>query len=288
MGSTKAYAHGSLSGYTKMKCRCAECRRAWCDYQIAWKARKKAKEAPGYVAPDVSHLAMGKYEHGTRSAYVHAKCRCQPCVEVNRSYFADWRERNPGRFADYLAAWNRAHPGKKRAQTVASYLRHRDRYLTRAKTYRKSWLATPNGRARDRAKMARYRQRRRVTMDRVDRLLSASYRLAIADDPCTYCGGPGEQDDHVFPLALGGTDHWWNLTRACARCNQSKGMKLLGEWKGYQQSTCTTASAAPVPTETMSTVTYPPSGMLAPELNPVDLPEVFCPDGIDGLFAVVL
>jgi 5-methylcytosine-specific restriction endonuclease McrA len=59
-------------------------------------------------------------------------------------------------------------------------------------------------------------------MDAVDRVLSVEYRKAIANDPCTYCGRPGEQDDHRLPLARGGTDHWWNLHRACTNCNQRK------------------------------------------------------------------
>ena len=28
--------------------------------------------------------------------------------------------------------------------------------------------------------------------------------------------------DHFFPLAKGGTDHWFNLVRACRSCNLRK------------------------------------------------------------------
>ena len=53
-------------------------------------------------------------------------------------------------------------------------------------------------------------------MDGTDRLLSVCYRLAIRNDPCFYCGSPETAHvDHFFPLAKGGTDHWWNLVRAC-------------------------------------------------------------------------
>lgn len=73
-----------------------------------------------------------------------------------------------------------------------------------------------------RASVARRKMRSRISMDATDKLLSAEYRKAIAGDLCTYCGAHGEQDDHINPLARGGTDHWWNLQRTCQRCNRRK------------------------------------------------------------------
>lgn len=68
--------------------------------------------------------------------------------------------------------------------------------------------------------MVRRRHKQQLTLE--DRRLSTAYRLAIKHDPCFYCGDPGEQDDHYFPVAKGGTDHWWNLVRACWACNNGK------------------------------------------------------------------
>jgi hypothetical protein len=63
-----------------------------------------------------------------------------------------------------------------------------------------------------------------------DRRVSVDYRRAIANDPCWYCGiEVAEHVDHFFPLAKGGTDHWWNLRRACAACNHSKNARC-GTW----------------------------------------------------------
>ena len=60
-------------------------------------------------------------------------------------------------------------------------------------------------------------------MDDLDRLLSALYRQAIERDPCYYCNSPiTDHVDHFFPLSKGGTDHFWNLVRACQRCNNAK------------------------------------------------------------------
>src|ERR1035441_3698013 len=74
-----------------------------------------------------------------------------------------------------------------------------------------------------RAKRARYKVVIKGQHDKLDIELAVDYRKAIAHDPCFYCGGPGEEDDHYQSLANGGTDHWWNLVRSCRHCNRSKG-----------------------------------------------------------------
>jgi len=53
----------------------------------------------------------------------------------------------------------------------------------------------------------------------------------IDPDHCIYCGGPHEHDDHVIPLARGGTHERANLVPACKRCNCSKKDKFLNEWR---------------------------------------------------------
>jgi hypothetical protein len=84
-----------------------------------------------------------------------------------------------------------------------------------------AWAAA-NPEARQ-AATARRRRRVRVDMDATDRLLSTLYRCAIKNDPCYYCGSPvTDHVDHFFPLVKGGTDHFWNLVRACQRDNLSK------------------------------------------------------------------
>lgn len=92
------------------------------------------------------------------------------------------------------------------------------------------------GRKRDcspeanRAKLARRRTAKKLSAD--EREVSTAYRRAIAADPCFYCGSKSTEmhDDHKLPLAKGGTDHWWNLARACAACNLSKGAKTAEEF----------------------------------------------------------
>ena len=50
---------------------------------------------------------------------------------------------------------------------------------------------------------------------------------------CSYCGARGVklQCDHIMPVSRGGAHTLKNLTTACFKCNQSKGAKLLKEWR---------------------------------------------------------
>lgn len=50
------------------------------------------------------------------------------------------------------------------------------------------------------------------------------WRLA---DPCSYCGGPATQWDHIEPLYRGGEHAADNLTRACWSCNRAKNTQPL-------------------------------------------------------------
>jgi HNH endonuclease len=84
----------------------------------------------------------------------------------------------------------------------------------------RDWMHTH--REAKRTYKARRRMRSRAGMDSCDIDLSISYRQAIANDLCFYCARPAEHTDHFFPLAKGGTDHWWNLVRSCRLCNQHK------------------------------------------------------------------
>jgi hypothetical protein len=48
------------------------------------------------------------------------------------------------------------------------------------------------------------------------------YAQAIQGDPCSYCGGPAGEVDHIEPVHRGGADEWENYTAVCRACNTSK------------------------------------------------------------------
>lgn len=65
-----------------------------------------------------------------------------------------------------------------------------------------------------------------------ERQESLAWRKLIADRPCAYCGEYSEHmhDDHIRPISMGGTDHWYNIVRACASCNLRKNAIPVAEF----------------------------------------------------------
>lgn len=114
--------------------------------------------------------------------------------------------------------WKRLNKEKVNANNRAYKERHRESIRSYRSAYKK---ANPEA---NRASVARRRQRLKVSMDSFDISISVEYRKAIANDPCFYCGNIDceREADHFFPLAKGGTDHWWNLVNSCKICNTTK------------------------------------------------------------------
>lgn len=109
------------------------------------------------------------------------------------------------------------------------YVDNRDRYYEQNREWREANLDYFC------AAESRRRQARSVRMTKEDKDISLEYRKAIANDPCRYCGATGEHVDHMQPLSRGGTDHWYNLTMACATCNLRKNAKTVEEFLAAQQ-----------------------------------------------------
>jgi HNH endonuclease len=117
----------------------------------------------------------------------------------------------------YKKQWGEACTDRRRAANQQWYADNRESVLARVAEYCKAHPEV------HRAVLSRRKVRAQASMDALDRELSVAYRKAIATDPCYYCGADETQhDDHYVPLANGGTDHWWNLVRACAPCNFTK------------------------------------------------------------------
>ena len=49
---------------------------------------------------------------------------------------------------------------------------------------------------------------------------------------CAYCGGPGNEADHIIPRVRGGDDSLENLVCACRECNNKKGKKDISVFSG--------------------------------------------------------
>lgn len=63
-----------------------------------------------------------------------------------------------------------------------------------------------------------------------DTRLRADYRRTLSNDPCSYCGAPFEEIEHIIPRARRGPDEWDNLTASCVACNKVKRARPLLEF----------------------------------------------------------
>lgn len=131
---------------------------------------------------------------------------CKPC---RRPVSASWRTRNGDRHHENYRDWYRGNKAHK-----AEYNRSRRAEFPEF----------------HQAAHSRRRQREAAEMSAEDKKASATWRRKHQFDPCAYCGAKSEQTDHIVPLARGGTDHWWNLARACADCNLRKHDKTAEEF----------------------------------------------------------
>ncbi len=52
--------------------------------------------------------------------------------------------------------------------------------------------------------------------------LAIEYAEVLLRDPCSYCGDPAGEIDHIAPVFEGGKSNWENLTAACKSCNSAK------------------------------------------------------------------
>jgi hypothetical protein len=80
-----------------------------------------------------------------------------------------------------------------------------------------------------------WRRRRRTSTSRRVPIPAAIRRQVYARDGfrCVYCGRGGRSlrltIDHVYPVALGGTNDIANLVTACRACNLTKGARLMND-----------------------------------------------------------
>jgi len=219
-------------------CDTSASRRDWCTKHYAmWRVHGDPLYVRPKTAPDgfkrcnsCSEIkpveAFHAKPYGDRRKRTRAS-RCKECLNAEQSQRR--RER-----ADEINERERAkyarNPSRKRASKAAYWQRNREVILVRQRAkYRRVASERPE---QYRAANARRKQRLKVRMDKTDKALSVAYRMAIRDDPCFYCGCriPGDMhDEHFFPLAKGGTDHWWNLVRSCGPCNRRK-HAYCGTW----------------------------------------------------------
>lgn len=208
---------GATKRFCTAKCRVSEARRRF---------RSGLTEIP--KSKTCTHCKVNKSAAEFRQDSAHSDglhSWCKQCIsDSSRRAYQENREVYLSKNKAYAAA---------NADAMKAYYRkwYEKNAASRVEQARQWRISNPERySAVQKAVHARRRSRERSGLNSDDRKLSTAYRQAIANDLCVYCGAPGEQDDHKMPLARGGTDHWWNLTRACAPCNLAKWTMTVEEF----------------------------------------------------------
>jgi len=74
--------HGTVNGYTNVKCRCDRCRKAW---RAVVNQYKKDRIQRLMHNPKLA-------EHGKYTTYANWGCRCEPCKTAWKTYYAAKKE----------------------------------------------------------------------------------------------------------------------------------------------------------------------------------------------------
>jgi 5-methylcytosine-specific restriction endonuclease McrA len=167
--------------------------------------------------------SVGQFSKHTK-ALDGLQARCKQCVsEYTKEHYAKDPEAKKAKVRARIDKIGmKALYEKQRTYAQEYYQRNKERISKRNAEYAK------NNREVRRGIKARYRIRLVHGMSKLDRKKSTLHRKRIKYDPCFYCKGftPEMHDDHYYPLSKGGTDHWFNLVRACSTCNQKKNARL--------------------------------------------------------------
>lgn len=150
---------------------------------------------------------------------------CKPC---RTALTREWRAKNLDRAREARAAEYAAN----REEAIAASVAWAKANPERAMASKRRW--EQRNRQVGRNHVLRRRARKSAaTIEVFTYAELLEHYTAMGYDGCAYCDGPHEHDDHIVPLSRGGAHALDNLAPACARCNLSKGSKLLAEWFGF-------------------------------------------------------
>lgn len=161
-----------------------------------------------------------------RSARDGLQVYCRACnneaSRLSRNSHPETNQAYRARKHDRILETRRAYRNREKAREVRALWRELHRVEVNAQN-----------RQRRRNNLERYRElgrlfqrARRASAGPVDEA-ARDYARVLACDPCSYCGGPGGEVDHIVPVVAGGGNEGGNLTAACRSCNASKGSRSL-------------------------------------------------------------
>jgi 5-methylcytosine-specific restriction endonuclease McrA len=178
--------------------------------------------ATGAAASGPRFVLLESYWHDTPFSRIQILMPYKD-PERRRAYGRDWMKRNPEKAREAMRRWRERHPNQHQLARDAYDAAHPQSAAARRTRYR---LAHPEIRRV-------IAQRRRSRMAGTAGTFTLREWLQIKRfylDRCAYCGSSGDLEDHVIPLARGGTNHISNIVPACGSCNRAKHLASASEF----------------------------------------------------------
>ena len=192
MTAVKEIPHGTVTGYTRHKCRCDVCREAQSEYRKAYYEANRDRE-----------LAQVK------AYYEASRARRKAHYEANR---------------DRIRARRKAHYEANRDRVLARAKAYREANRDRILASQREWQKRNPELVR--ATQNRRRARKLAAPSAPYTAQQVQQRWAMWGNRCWLNPShPAEATDHVKPIAAGGSDMLANFRPICHSCNASKGAK---------------------------------------------------------------
>ena len=163
----------------------------------------------------------------------------QSLSQYSKIYNRSYRKKHKEKKAIYEKSYKREHKEELAAQAIRyrnehkeeikAYLeKHKERISTRFSIYAKA----------NRDQMNAYKQARKAKERKLTHTLTREQWQEIKnnfDNKCAYCGKAKTlEQEHFYPVTLGGEYATSNIIPACKNCNSSKGAKLFKDWYPQQ------------------------------------------------------
>ena len=202
------------------------CRKLTEDERVERNERKRERLRLLYIANAELYRARAAKRYVEKREEIRARARHLRAInpEKERASARRWAAANSARVLARVISWAAANVDKVRATKKRWVVKHAEKDRAAKRRYKKEHPE----------KVREYTNQRRARKRGARGVCSAvqtAARIAYYGGNCAYCRIlPYEHIDHVIPLSRGGSNWPANLRPSCAKCNLSKGGKLLSEW----------------------------------------------------------
>lgn len=133
---------------------------------------------------------------------------------------AAWRIANPEKTKAQRDRYRAKYKERRKVDALARYHRLMAEDPERVRKLRREWAKTDKGAIAGR--LARHGRRGAAPSAE-----AKAFAPVLLADPCSYCGGPGGELDHIDPITRDGDGGFDNFTSACRTCNARKSDQTL-------------------------------------------------------------